>query len=103
MMRVGEVWMADLGMIAKVRPVVVLTPMPARDELAIITVVQHTGSDRGDNPWELRIPKPFLREGVFHLQQVSTVKISDFIRRLGVLTPAELDLVKERLRDRLDL
>src|SRR5450432_2524403 len=93
----GDVWMADLGMIAKVRPVVALTPVPESYELAVINVVQHTCSVRGDNPWELNIPKPFLKEGVFHLQQIRTVKVTDFIRRLGALTSAEFDLVKERL------
>ena len=95
--------MADLGMIAKVRPVVALTPMPTQYELAVISVVQHTCSVRRDNPWELEIPKPFLKEGVFHLQQIRTVKVTDFIRRLGTLTPAEFDLVKDRLRERLEL
>jgi mRNA interferase MazF len=99
----GEVWMADMGMIAKVRPVVALTPMPGWDELALVNVVQHTGSVRGDNPWELSIPKPFLRDGVFHLQQLASVKTSDFIRRLGVLSVDEFNLVKDGLRERLDL
>jgi mRNA interferase MazF len=65
----GEVWMIDFGMAAKVRPALLLTGEPADDELDIVTVLLHTTSLRG-NRWELDIPKPFLKPGAFHLQQV---------------------------------
>jgi hypothetical protein len=55
----GEVWMADFGMAAKVRPALLLTGEPAVDELDLVTVLLHTTSLRG-NRWELNIPKPFL-------------------------------------------
>jgi mRNA interferase MazF len=59
--------MVDMGMAAKVRPCLLLTGFPADDELALITVLPHTTSVRG-NRWELTIPKPFLKAGAFHLQ-----------------------------------
>ena len=68
----GEVWMTDFGMAAKVRPALVLTRNPAVDELDVVTLLLHTTSVRG-NPWELNIPKPFLKPGAFHLQQLQTV------------------------------
>ena len=37
-----------------------------------MTVVLHTTALRG-NRWELDIPKPFLKSGAFHLQQVQTI------------------------------
>jgi mRNA interferase MazF len=95
--------MVDFGLAGKVRPAVALTPTPEWNELALVTVVQHTGSPHGDNPWELRIPKSFLRDGVFHLQETTTVPIVRFERRLGALTTEEFKLIKERLRDRLGL
>jgi mRNA interferase MazF len=68
----GEVWLIDFGMVAKVRPALLLTGSPADDELDLVTVLLHTTALRG-NRWELSIPKPFLKSGAFHLQQVQTV------------------------------
>jgi mRNA interferase MazF len=98
----GEAWIADLGMIAKIRPILILTPTPEDDELALVTVVHHTTKLLG-NPWELAIPKPWLKSGAFHLQQIETVPVVKCERRLGKLTDEEFELVKEGLRDRLDL
>ena len=61
----GEVCRVDLGLAAKVRPCLILSDYPADDELALVVVVPHTTSVRG-NRWELAIPKPFLESGVFH-------------------------------------
>lgn len=75
----GEVWQIDFGMVAKVRPALLLTGTPADDELDLVTVLLHTTSLRG-NRWELSIPKPFLKPGAFHLQRaqtVSTVKLKE--------------------------
>ena len=63
----GEVWLVDLGLVAKTRPCVVLSDFPADDELALVVVVPHTTALR-NNRWELNIPKPFLKPGAFHLQ-----------------------------------
>jgi mRNA interferase MazF len=98
----GEVWIADMGMVAKVRPVLVLTETPAEDDLTLVTVVFHTTQAFG-NVWEIEIPKPWLKEGVFHLQQIYTAPIAKFERRLGKLTDDEFELVKDGLRDRLNL
>jgi mRNA interferase MazF len=70
----GEVWRVDLGLAAKVRPCLILSDYPADDELALVVVVPHTTSVRG-NRWELAISKPFLESGVFHLQQVQPVSV----------------------------
>jgi mRNA-degrading endonuclease toxin of MazEF toxin-antitoxin module len=34
----GEVWLVDFGMVAKVRPALLLTGEPADDELDLVTV-----------------------------------------------------------------
>ena len=96
----GEVWSVDFGMTAKVRPALLLTGNPADDELDLITVILHTPSLRG-NRWELRIPKPFLQPGAFHLQQIQTVSTVKLERRLGALSKTEMDRVLEGLADRL--
>src|SRR5206468_8794353 len=97
-----EVWTTDFGMAAKVRPALLLTGSPTDDELDLVTVLLHTTSLRG-NRWELNIPKPFLKPGVFHLQQVQTVSTIKLERRLGILTAEEMNRVRNALRDRLSI
>lgn len=99
----GEVWVVDLGMAAKVRPCLVLTPQPKSDELDVFTVVAHTKSLRG-NRWEVAVPKPFLDgQGAFDVQRVATVASVKLERKLGQLTPEELDRVLDQLADRLGI
>ncbi len=98
----GEVWRVDLGIAAKVRPALILSDYPADDELALLVVIPHTTAVRG-NRWELSIPKRFLKPGVFHLQQIQPVPLARFDARLGVLTPDELQLVKDSLVRLLNL
>ncbi len=102
MAKASEVWMIDLGMVAKVRPCLLLTDYPADDELALITVLPHTTALRG-NRWELAVPKPFLKPGAFHLQQVQSVSISRLERRIGILTAEEWTTVQNRLAEDLRL
>ena len=85
----GEIWLVDLGMTAKVRPWVLLSDYPADDELALILIVPHTTSVQG-NRWELAIPLPFLRKGVFHLQQIQPVSLARLERKLGEMSLAQL-------------
>lgn len=98
----GEVWMIDFGMAAKVRPALLLTGEPAADELDLVTVLLHTTSLRSSR-WELNIPKPFLKPGAFHLQQVQTISTVKLERRLGVLTSEEMDRVRNALKNRLGI
>ena len=98
----GEVWMIDFGMAAKARPALLLTGEPAADELDLVTVLLHTTALR-DNCWELSIPKPFLKPGAFHLQQIQTVSTTKLERRLGVLTKDEPGRVLDALGNRLDI
>ena len=93
----GEIWTVDLGMAAKVRPCLLLTDFPEDDELALITVLPHTTSLRG-NRWELTIPKPFLKPGAFHLPQIQSVSVARLVRKLGAVTPQEWRQVQDKLR-----
>ena len=65
-------------------------------------VILHTTAVRG-NRWELALPKPFLKPGVFHLQQIQPISLAHFDARLGVLTPEEFKRVKETLVRLLNL
>lgn len=99
----GDVWSVDLGMAAKVRACLVVTPLPKNDELDVFTVVAHTTSCRG-NRWEISFSKSFLNdEGAFDVQRIATVASVKLERKLGELTPAELDLVLDRLAERFGM
>jgi mRNA interferase MazF len=98
----GEIWRVDFGMAAKVRPALVLSDYPRDKELALLVVIPHTTAVRG-NRWELALPKPFLKPGVFHLQQIQPISLAHFDARLGVLTPEEFKRVKETLVRLLNL
>ena len=98
----GDVWMTDFGLAAKVRPALLLTGNPAQDELDLVTVFLHTTALRG-NRWELTIPKPFLKPGAFHLQQVQTISTAKLERKLGVLNEAEMQRVLDALATRLGI
>jgi len=100
--RRGDVWLVDFGIAAKVRPALLLTGSPADAELDLVTALLHTTSLRG-NRWELSIPKPFLKAGAFHLQQIQSVPAVRLERRLGVLTADEMHLVDDALRRCLTL
>jgi mRNA-degrading endonuclease toxin of MazEF toxin-antitoxin module len=51
----------------------------------------------------LNIPKPFLKVGAFHLQQVQTISTVKLERRLGVLTAEEMERVRNALKNRLGI
>lgn len=98
----GEVWRVDFGVAAKVRPALILSDFPRDDDLALVVVIPHTTAVRG-NRWELAIPKPFLKPGAFHLQQVQPVPIARLDVKLGVLTPVEFQRVNQTLVKLLNL
>jgi len=98
----GEVWIIDFGMAAKVRPALLLTGAPADDELDVVTTLFHTTALRG-NRWELSIPKPFLKVGAFHLQQIQTISTVKLERKLGALTEGEMNRVLDALGERLNI
>ena len=83
----GEIWVVDLGMVAKVRPCLILTPPPRDDDLDVFTVVAHTTACRGSR-WEVPIPKPYLdEEGAFDVQRIATVASVKLERKRGELIP----------------
>jgi len=92
----GEIWVIDAGYVAKVRPCLVLTDAPTDEDLDPVTVVFHTTALRGSR-WEISIPKPFLKPGAFHLQEVHTAPVPRLERKLGELTSQEFDLILDKL------
>ncbi len=85
----GEVWLTDLGYVAKVRPCRVLSVPFLGDERSLVTLVPHTTSPRTSR-FEVPLPLPFLRPGVFDAQSLVTVPSGKLLRRLGVLSEPQL-------------
>ena len=94
----GDVWLVDLGMVAKVRPCLVLS-IPADDEndRVLTTIVPHTTSTR-DSRFEVRSNVRFLKRGAFDAQNIITIPAVKLIRRLGTLPDAQLADVARAVR-----
>jgi mRNA interferase MazF len=85
-----------------VRPALIISDYPADDELALLIGIPHTTALRG-NRWEISIPKPFLKPGAFHLQQIQPIPLVRFEAKFGELTTDEFKTVKQTLVRLLNL
>ncbi|MBS1827327.1 MAG: type II toxin-antitoxin system PemK/MazF family toxin [Acidobacteria bacterium] len=94
--RRGEVWLFDLGMTAKTRPVLVVSVEYGDADRAIVTVVPHTTEIR-HSPFEIPVKAPFLRPGAFLVQGVSTYPKAWAIRKLGALPSIQMESVMDAL------
>jgi mRNA interferase MazF len=94
--------MIDLGLAAKMRPCLILSDFPADDELALIIIVPHTTAVRG-NRWEFPVKVPFLKPGVFHLQQIQPVSLARSERKLGALPALRFAELRQAIAKTLKL
>lgn len=92
----GEVWQVDFGAVAKVRPALVISVPYADADRALIGVIPHTTAIRGSQ-FEVVVGTRFLGEGAFLVQGIQALPPRFFLRRLGVLTPTQLQGVEESL------
>src|SRR5262249_28128822 len=98
----GEFWMVDLGMVAKVRPAVVISVPVDDSDRALATLVAHTTSARKSR-FEVSISVPFLKPGVFDAQSLVTIPHAKLVRLLGRLTASQLRVVEQGVRRWLGL
>lgn len=93
----AEVWLVDLGMAAKARPAVIFS-IPFQDnERALYAVVPHTTSLRGGR-FEVVIDTAWLERGAFDAQGLRNIPGSVFIRRLGVLSPPQMNKLAQTVK-----
>ena len=92
----GEVWQVDFGVTAKVRPALVISVPYADADRALIGVIPHTTATRGSQ-FEIVVGARFLGEGAFLVSGIQAFPSKFFLRRLGVLTPAQLLSVEDGL------
>jgi len=90
----GEVWLVDLGMVAKVRPCLVLS-VPANDDndRVLTTLVPHTTSIRGSR-FEVPSSVRFLKPGAFDAQNLVAIPTAKLLRALGTLSADEMAQVE---------
>ncbi len=94
----GEVWLVDLGMVAKIRPCLIFSvPAAGPNDRVLATVVAHTTSARGSD-FEVAIAARFLKPGVFDAQNIISIPHARLVRRLGVLAPDQMDAVAAVVR-----
>ena len=102
--KVGEVWFADLGMVAKSRPVLILTIPGDADARSLVLVAPLTSQIRGmRGEVDLGKPRWLPKPSAVNVQGLASFDRQKLTRRLGALTKAEIGLVKEALRDLLGL
>jgi mRNA interferase MazF len=100
--RRGEVWLVDLGYVAKIRPCLVLSGKPLDTDRALVSLIPHTTSPRGTR-FEVNLATSFLKPGAFDTQNLVTVSQAKLIRNLGVLSPDELAEIAYAVRTWLGL
>ena len=94
----GEVWIVDLGMVAKIRPCLVLSiPSDDDNDRVLTTLVPHTTSTR-QSRFEIVIRTPFLKEGAFDTQNIITIPTVKLVRKLGSLTTEQLSEVEASIK-----
>ncbi len=102
--RPGEVWLADLGLAAKTRPVVVVSRYDPDPPRALVLFVPLTTQNRHSN-YEIALPKlSFLdRDSVANVQGLSSLPVVHLERRLGKLSDDVMKTIKQALAFALDL
>jgi mRNA interferase MazF len=83
--RRGEIWIADLGMVAKVRPVLILSVEYKDNERAVVTYVIRTTAIRG-TPYEVSHEARGMPTGSFDAQGISSIPDVKLERRVGFVS-----------------
>src|SRR3989442_15484446 len=96
--RHGEVWLVDMGMVAKTRPGVALIADTLNAPRSLIIHIPITRENRGS---ELEVPLGHLRfldpDSVANVQGIGSLPSVRFEKRIGVLPEADLKAVKAAL------
>jgi mRNA interferase MazF len=102
--RPGEVWLADLGLAAKTRPVVIVSRQDPNPPRALVLYVPLTTQNRLSS-YEVPLPRlPFLdRESIANVQGLGSIPNVRLERRIGVLSTDLMAKIKTALAFALDL
>jgi mRNA interferase MazF len=83
--RPGEVWLADLGLAAKTRPVVIVSRHDPDPPRALVLYVPLTTQNRGSS-YEVVVPKlPFLKqESIANVQGLGSLPLTRLERNWAI-------------------
>ena len=100
----GEVWFAELGMVEKSRPVLVLAFPSNEDARSLAVVAPLTSQIRGmRGEVDLGKPRWLPKPSAVNVQGLASFDQRKLSRRMGELAPAQMAEVKAALRDLLGL
>ena len=102
--RPGEVWLAELGLSAKTRPVVLVSRYDADPLRALVIYVPLTTQNRNSS-YEIELPiLPFLHQKSFaNVQGLGSLPSVRLERKIGVLPKKVMKQLKNALLCALDL
>jgi mRNA interferase MazF len=100
----GEIWLADLGLAAKTRPIVIVSRQDPDPPRSLVLYVPLT-TQRRDSPYEVPLPRlPFLdRESVANVQGLGSLPTVRLERKIGKLPNNVMERLKNALAFALDL
>ena len=97
--KLGEVWLVDMGIAGKVRPAVVMLDDAVAVERSLIVYVPVTSQNRGT---ALEVSLGHLRfltkDSQANVQAIGSLPRARFERRLGALTAADLEKIRQAMR-----
>ena len=100
----GEVWFAELGMIEKSRPVLILAFPDKQDARALTIVAPLTSQIRGmRGEVDLGKPRWLPKHSAVNVQGLASFDHRKLSRRMGELSPTQMAEVKTALRNLLGL
>ena len=100
----GEVWLADLGLAAKSRPVVIVSRSDSDPPRALVIYVPLTTQNR-QSKYEVLLPKlSFLHEvAVANVQGIASIPTVRLERKIGSVSQSLMNDIRQALRFALDL
>jgi mRNA interferase MazF len=102
--RPGEIWLADLGLAAKIRPGVIVSRLDPDPPRSLVIYVPFTTQNR-KSPYEVELPGlGFLNAiSVANVQGIASIPTIRLERKLGVLSEATMIDIRRALSFALDL
>ncbi len=100
----GEIWLADLGLAAKTRPVVIVSHLDPAPPRALVIYVPLTTQNRKSS-YEVELPQlAFLNAISFaNVQGIASIPETRLERKIGVLPKATMAEIRRALLFALDL
>jgi mRNA interferase MazF len=100
----GEVWLADLGIAGKFRPIVVVSRWDPDAPRALVVYVPLTSQNRR-SPYEVELPPlKFLdRDSVANVQGIGSLPTARLDRKLGSISGDVLAKIREALAQMFEI